>query len=134
MQNITTTAELKNAIRLVKGEQSVKEQRLKEQFLLVYDSLKPFNLLKGFVKDISSSPNLIDNTLSTIIGLATGYLSKKIFIGTSGNIVRKLLGSILQLGVTNVVAKHPEGIKSIGQSVFQRIFHKKETSPYELSE
>jgi hypothetical protein len=60
------------------------------------------------------------------MGLTTGYLSKKLVVGFSGNIIRKLLGSILQLGVTNVVAQHPDSLKSLGQFIFQRIFHKKE--------
>jgi hypothetical protein len=60
------------------------------------------------------------------LGLATGYLSRKIVVGASGNIFRKLLGSILQFGVTNIVAQHPDVIKSIGQFIFQHIFRKKE--------
>ena len=80
-------------------------------------------LLKGTLKDIISSPYLIDNILGTTIGLATGYLSKKIVIGASGNIFRKLFGSAMQFGVTNVVAQHPDTIKSLGQAILH--FHKK---------
>jgi hypothetical protein len=58
--------------------------------------------------------------------MATGYVSKKIFIGTSGNVIRKLFGSILQTGVTNVISQHPDAIKSLSQMIFQRVFHKKE--------
>ena len=126
MQNITSIAELKYAIQLLEDEQSVKGQLLKEQFYITYESLKPFNILKSTLKDISSSPYLIDNILSTVTGLATGYLSKKVFIGASGNIFRKLIGSIVQFGVTNAVAQHPDGIKSLGQFIFQHIFRKKE--------
>jgi hypothetical protein len=56
---------------------------------------------------------LIDNLASTSLGLLAGYLTKKIFIWRSGNILRKVLGSIFQLGVTNFVARHPEAIKSV---------------------
>ena len=126
MQNITSTAELKNAIQLLEAEQAVKGQLLKEQFYLTYESLKPVNLLKSTLKDIASSPYLIDNILGTAMGLATGYLSKKIVVGASGNIFRKLFGSVLQFGVTNVVAQHPDAIKSFGQFIFQHIFRKKE--------
>ena len=126
MQNITSAAGLKNAIQLLEAEQAVKGQLLKEQFYLTYESLKPVNLLKSTLNDIASSPYLIDNILGTAMGLATGYLSKKIFIGASGNIFRKLFGSILQFGVTNVVAQHPDTIKSFGQFIFQHIFRKKE--------
>jgi len=131
MQNITSSAELKNAILLLEDEQAVKGQLLKEQFFITYESLKPFNILRNALKEISSSPYLIDNILGTATGLATGYLSKKVFIGASANIIRKLIGSLLQLGVTNAVAKHPDGIKSLGQFIFQHIFHKKEKNSEE---
>ena len=126
MQNIYTTAELKMAIQLLEVDYAIKEELLKEHFHRVYESLKPINLIKGTFKEIISSPNLIDNVLGTLVGMGTGYLSKKIFIGTSGNIIRKLFGSALQVGVTNVVSQHPEVIKSLSQMIFQRIFRKKE--------
>lgn len=124
MQNITSIAGLKNAIQLLEAEQAYNGQLLKEQLYFTRESFKPVNLLRGALKDITSSPSFSDNIIGTTIGLAGGYLSKKIFIGTSDNIFRKLFGSILQLGVTKVVAQNPEAIKSFGQYIFQHIFHK----------
>ena len=126
MQSITSIEKLKEAIQVLEDEQAVKKQVLREQFLLTYEGLKPINLLKNTLNEIASSPNLFDNILGTVVGLASGYVSKKIYIGTSGNIIRKLLGSLLQFGVTNVVANHPDAIKSFGQFILQRFLHKKE--------
>jgi hypothetical protein len=125
MQNITSADGLRNAIQLLEVEQAVKGQLLKEQFLITYESLKPLNILRHTLKDIATSPNLVDNILGTATGLVTGYLSKKVFIGTSGNLFRKLFGTILELGVTNAVAQHPDGIKSFGQSIIQYFLRKK---------
>jgi len=129
MERITSSAGLKNAIQLLEVEQSIKGQLLREQFFLTYESLKPVNLLRSTLSDVASSPYLIENIIGNAMGLATGYLSKKIFIGASGNIFRKLFGSILQFGVTNVVAQHPDAIKSIGQFIFQHVFRKKDGRP-----
>jgi hypothetical protein len=126
MENITSAAGLKRAIQLLEVEQAEKAQILKGQFRITYEAMRPVSLLKGTLKDIVSSPFLIDNILGTTIGLVTGYLSKKVFIGGSGNIIRKLFGSVLQIGVTNAVTQHPETIKSLGQFAFQRIFREKE--------
>ena len=125
MQNITSSVELKNAIQILEIEQAVNGQLLKEQLYQTCESLKPANILKNTLKDITSSPNLIDNILGTAIGLVTGYFSRKIVIGTSGNIFRKLFGSIVQVGVTDVVSQHPDAIKSFAQFIVQRIFRKK---------
>lgn len=127
MQNITSSAGLKNAIQILEAEQVINGQLLKEQFQLTYENFKPVNLLLGGLKDIASSPNLINNLLGTSMGLASGYLSRKIFIGASGNLIRKLIGSVLQVGVTSVVARHPEAVKSIGQLIFDNLLRKKET-------
>jgi hypothetical protein len=126
MQNLNSTIGLKNAIQLLEVEQAIKGELVKEQFLLICESLKPVNILKSTFKDITSSSNLLDNILGTTVGLATGFLSKKIVVGTSGNIFKKLFGSMVQSGVSSFVSKHPEAIKSIGQFIFQHIFHKKD--------
>jgi hypothetical protein len=101
------------------------EQLLKEQFNLTYEHFKPVNLLKSTIQEIAASPYLVDNIIATAVSLATGYLSKKIVIGTSGNIFRKFLGLLMQLGVTNTVAQHPDTIKSIGQYIYQHFIRNK---------
>ena len=126
MQNITSAVELKNAIQLLEVEQADKGQLLKEQFYLTFESLKPVNLIKNALKDISSSPYLVDNIVGTAMGLATGYLSKGIFIGTSGNKIKRLIGTIMQFGITNVIAQNSDSIRSFSRSLFRHVFRKKE--------
>jgi hypothetical protein len=128
MQNITSTVALKDAIQSLETDQAVKGQLLKEQFYVIYESLRPVNLLKYTLQDISSSPFLIDNILSTGMGIASGFLTNKIFVGRSGNIIRNLLGTILQFGVTNVVAQHPAAVKTIGEIILQFLRHRKRTN------
>ena len=125
MQNITSIAELKNSILLLETEQSIKGQLLKDQMFLTYESLKPVNLIRHTLKEISSSPYLIENISGSAMGLLSGFLSR-IFVGTSGNLFKKLFGSVLQFGVTNIVAQNSDVIKTVGQSVLQHIFRKKE--------
>jgi len=126
MENITSAAELKNVIQRLEIEQAIDGQLLKEQFYFAFDSLKPVNILRNTLYEITSSPHLMDSILGTAVGLASGYVSRKIvMIGASGNIIRKLLASVMQLGVTNVVSQNPDTIKSIGQFIFQHILRKK---------
>jgi hypothetical protein len=131
MQTITSTVALKNAIKLLEAEHAVKGQLLKEQFYMTYESLKPVNLIRNTLHDISSSPYLIDNILGTSIGIASGFLTNKIFVGRSGSIIRNLLGTILQFGVTNVVAQHPVVIKSLGEVIIQFLLRKKRINSQE---
>jgi hypothetical protein len=125
MQHLSSSAVLKDTIQLLEAEQSFEKQMLKEQFYSTYERLKPVNLLRSTLQDFTSAPYLIDHILSTAVGLATGYLSKKIVIGTSGNIIRKFLGVLMQVGVTNTIAQHPDKVKSIGQFIYQHFISKK---------
>jgi hypothetical protein len=83
------------------------------------------NLLKHRLKEITSSPYMIDNISGGVMGLVSGFLSRKIFVGASGNLIRKLIGSFLQFGVTNVVAQNSSVIRSVGQAIFHHFFRKK---------
>ncbi len=126
MQNINSIEDLNSAIRLLETEQALNGKLFKEQFLVTYESLKPVNLLKSTMNEVTSSPFLINNLLGTVIGMGTGYVSKKIVTGSSSNPLKKLFGSILQFGVANIVSKNSEVIESFARSLYQRFFSKEE--------
>jgi hypothetical protein len=125
MEPITSIADLKNAIQILEFEQAVKKQLLKDEFFQIYENLKPVNLIRNTLSGVASSPDLIDNILGATVGIATGYVSKRIVVGRSVNLIRKLLGTVLQFKVTNIVAQNADTIKSVGQFIFKHFLHKK---------
>lgn len=126
MQIITTSTELKDAIKLLEDRQSIQGAVLKEQFFEVIESVRPVNLIKSTFSQLRSSPDLLGGMLSTTVGLAAGYLSNKTFVGSSANLFKKLLGTVLQFGITTMIVKNPEAVKTLGQNLLHRIFNKKE--------
>jgi hypothetical protein len=127
MEKITSVEELKKAILLLEIKQANEVVQLKEQLLVTYESLKPINLIKKIFTDITSSPDLKKDLLGTTISLAAGYLSKKVAVGSTHNPIKQILGTLLQLGVTNIVSKNSDGIKTIGMKILSSFFHKKES-------
>ena len=125
MQKITSVAGLKNAIQLLEAEQEIKGQQLKEQLLFTYESFSPINILKRSLKEIYSTSDLLENISGTTFGVASGVLLNKLFVGKSGNIIRKLLGSFLQFGLTKVVSQNAELLKAIGQALYSHLFSKR---------
>jgi hypothetical protein len=119
MQTITSSKELKAAIRLLETQHAVKQELLREQFYITYESLKPVNLLRKTIHDISSSPDLLDDLLGTSVGLASGFISKKIFVGSSNSFFRKLIGIVIQYGISTAVKSNSEGIKSFIQKLLR---------------
>ena len=126
MQEINSETDLNVAIFQLEIKQAEEAKLLKEQFFQTYESIKPANLFRNTMNDVASSPYLIDNIIGTAIGLGTGYISRKIIIGASGNIFKRLFGSVIQFGITNIVAQHPNTVKSIGEFIFNHVIHKKE--------
>lgn len=125
MQNITSTAGLKEAIQLLEAEKATNRKLLKEQFFYTYESFKPASLLRSTLHDISSSPDLVEKILGTALGLGAGYLSRSILPGVTAMRFGKLLGPVLQLGVTNFVSKQSGNLRSMGAVMLLRIFRKK---------
>lgn len=132
MNNISSSAELKEAIKYLDLEQKAIGRQLKEQVNVITEELKPVNLIASVMKDVSSSPYIIDNVVGTALGVGTGYISRKLISGTSGNPIRKLIGSAMQLAVTTVATKKLVPISLMGRFLFKKIFGKKEIKPQEL--
>jgi len=124
METINSAAELKLAIQAKHFQHAIQGQVLKAELFITFESLKPINIIKNSLYEITSSPYLLDNMVGAIAGLVSGYVSKKIAVGTSPNLFRKIMGSLLQFGVTNLVAQHPEALKSFGQMIIEKIFQK----------
>ena len=96
---------------------------LKDQFKNTVEGLKPINL----IKDMLNSSEVKNNLLNTTIGLTSGFIVKKAIVRSSENSMLKILGTIIGGGVANLVAKHPDEIKSIGGSILNNIITKVKT-------
>ncbi|HXU28442.1 MAG TPA: hypothetical protein VN698_14525 [Bacteroidia bacterium] len=94
---------------------------LKEHFYIIHEELKPINLVKNTLKEMFSSPELKNNAIGNAMGLATGYLSKKIIVGSSHNPIKNILGAVLQFAVANTVSKHSNTIKAVGEILIGRL-------------
>jgi len=118
MEQIKTQHELRAAILRLEYQQAEEGKALKEQFQLAYNSVKPANIILNTLKDIGESSMVQDGFLNTTVGLGTGYLSKILFQGVVNSPIKKLLGSALMFGITNIVSKNPDTIKAMAKKIF----------------
>ena len=125
MENIASTADLKEAIKLLELEHRAKGQLLKEQFYEVYSKVNPINLIKDSIKGFVSPTSIVDNIIVGGLSLVAGYLTKRLVIGSSTNIFRRLIGSAAQFGTSSVVAQNAVPIKSVGELIYKLFFKKK---------
>lgn len=119
------TDALKERISVMETQQAKEFVVLREQIHLTYDTVKPLNFLKTTFREFTSSPDLKDNIVDNVIGLTTGYLSKKVLIGAAHNPITKVAGTLLQFAVAKVVSRHSVTIKAVGEVMLRRIFRNK---------
>ena len=112
-----------NELILISEQQYHNDLRLlKEQFHTAYESVKPINLLKNFVHEVTASPEIKEDILGNILGLATGFISRKLMLDENSGTVKKVFATILQFAITNVVAKQSINIKAVGTALLNNFF------------
>jgi hypothetical protein len=97
--------QLDEAIARLEIERDIKFDALKDQMDITLHSMKPIHILNGALEDIKEFPEVKSNIVQLVVSLAGGYLSKKLLLGKSNSTFKKILGSVIQYGVTNFVSK-----------------------------
>jgi hypothetical protein len=124
MKKMAATSELKNTIQKLQIEQHIRGLELKEQYI---ETFNPINLLKDSLKGVATSPGIVENVIAGGVGLLSGFITRKVVVGSSGNIFRKLIGSALQFGATSIVTQNAGTIMSVGQFLLNLFLSKKKT-------
>jgi len=120
---------LKESIRLLEIRQAEEGKLLKDQFKLTYESLKPVNLIKNSIKELANSEEIKASLFETVISILTGYLTKKMIVGSKSNPFVKILGALMQFGVTSLVAKNADSIRNYISELINRFVHPSEETP-----
>jgi len=109
MRKISSTAELKASIRELELKTQRQEQALKENAKSAAKSFRPLNLLKLGVSKFTTNPDMKTTAVNTFIGLAAGYVTRKLVVGKSRNIFRRTLGAAVQAGIIKYIHKKLPG-------------------------
>jgi|SRR5690242_3279664 hypothetical protein len=105
LEKIANTADLATAIKRLERRKAVLEEELKDRFHVLAEDLKPKNILRNTINEVQESTTLKHNLLKVALGLGAGYFSRKLVVNKSAGFVKKALGTALQYGITNFVAK-----------------------------
>lgn len=125
MKSITTSADLKNAIRVLELEQKNNLLAIKEEVDLLQESLKPANIIKSTFKKMVDVPDLKAGIVNTVIGVVSGIMTKKLVLGKTHNPISKLLAVAMEMLVANKVTKNADFIRITGSMLLNKFFKKK---------
>jgi len=131
MERITTTAGLREAIVRLESRQAEEGIELREHLHVVYNSLKPINLIKSLFIETVGSEDIKENVISNSLGLTAGYISKLLFEGVMKSPLNKMIGTAIMLGINSLIAKNPEIIRSMGKGVLNFIRSRSDAKRHE---
>lgn len=92
-------------IKQLENQQARQMAELKISGSSIIHSFTPANMLKSAFQGIKSTPGIKAKALDTVIGIGTGFISRKLMMGKSNSIFRKIAGNAVQFLVTNLVRK-----------------------------
>ena len=124
MKKIDPSITLANKILELEIELKADEIALKDNFKEVIHSLRPGKLLLNTVKDVVTSPGIQGNLVNSLIGMASGFIARKMVVRGSRNPLTKVIGKIAEVSVANKVGNNADGIKAIGGMLLKKLFHK----------
>ena len=104
----SSTEDIEVAIKRLERKKNLMEDDLKDHFHVLLEDLKPANILKNTLHEVQESTPLKHNLLKIAVGLGAGYFSRKLVVGKSAGLVKKALGTALQFGITQFIAKKSE--------------------------
>lgn len=105
LDKVANATDLTTAIKRLERRRMLMEEDIKDEFHIIVQSLKPANIIRSTIHEVQESTDLKHNLLKVALGLGAGYFSRKLVIGKSAGIVKKVLGTALQYGITNFIAK-----------------------------
>ena len=129
MKKVTTSTELKAAILELEFEQAQLGIEIHDQFNLAYNSLKPINLIKSVIKEVTESDDIPGNLLSNSLGFGAGYISKVLIQTTMRRPLNRIIGTAVMFGLQTLISKNPEKIKAIGSGIIS--FFRRRNRPSE---
>ncbi|MEN2412917.1 hypothetical protein [Flavobacterium mesophilum] len=105
MEPIYTIDQLNQRIKLLEDRQDAEWCSIKDEIDDIKENLKPLNLIRNTVEEINETVGFKSHLAQSAISIGIGYLAKRFIVGKSDSMFKGILGSIVQLVITNLVSK-----------------------------
>jgi hypothetical protein len=119
MSQISSGIELETAIEALESENAIRALQIKKDFALAVEAANPVLAITKKIREVASSSHLLEDFLGTAFGIASGWLSRKLYVRGSSNPIRKLVGIAIQFGMTNLAANNFDVVKSAASNLFK---------------
>lgn len=124
MAKLNATDSLQLSIQELELKRDVELIALKEQLHIIHENLKPVNLFKSVLKEMSEGPDLRNSLGKAAMGMVTGYAVKNLIVRSSKNPIRNVLGTAAQSIVSNLTANNTDKLINLSKFLYSKLWHK----------
>ena len=102
---------IKNSAALVSVIAALEEKRdrerkgIEDSFHSITESLRPLQLIKRAYNKVQLPAGLADNVVKVISAVGIAFVSKKLLMGKSSGLIKKMAGLLIELGVADLLTK-----------------------------
>jgi len=105
MEAIYNIDQLNQKIQELEVRQDTEWCAIKNHVDEIKENLKPINLIRNTVEEINETVGFKSHIAQSAISIGIGYLAKRFIVGKGDSMFKGILGSVVQLIVTNLVSK-----------------------------
>ncbi|WP_130733571.1 hypothetical protein [Flavobacterium sp. J27] len=117
MRRVNENQLLDEKIRLLKIKHEHDFEILRAQYHTTIDSMKPVNIIKETIHDFKASKEIKNSLLETTLGIAGGFITRKMMVGKSASLFKKLSATVAQYFVSNFIKNKAEEMTSNEQNI-----------------
>jgi hypothetical protein len=119
--HIETQADLLRAITALEQSREDAVIALEDRAHDLIESMRPVNVLRKALRDITESEDVKQRLLAMGVGIAAGHLARFLYQGKSESPVKEMIGSMLQVGITTYISGKPEAVQRVGGKAIRAI-------------
>ncbi len=112
MKPITDIEELNAALAELELKKQEDLSKLKSGIFQTMELLKPTSLLKSKVKELLVASHFKEDAIETTLSMLAGFVAKAVTVGFHGGKGKQILGNLIQMSVTSLVARDHSATKS----------------------
>jgi len=121
MSKINNARDLNEAISSLTLTRRSEWTALKREYLVTCEKLTVPQLIRSALHTTRTEDGLKSGLISTALGVTSGILAKRLFVGKTFNPVSKLLGVILEVFVAHKVGENAGVIRELGNRFVEKI-------------
>ena len=114
---IKNSAALAAVIKELEDKKAKERQGIIENFHSITESLRPLQLIKRAYNKVQLPSALSDNVVKVMSAVGIAFVSKKLLMGKSNGLIKKMAGLLIELGVADLLTKKKEAEAPVATAV-----------------